>query len=339
MLIAPGIGGLPGLLLTAAADRWSRRLIAAGGAAAFAVGLALFAWAPNAPTLVAAAALMGFGSTGMVDGVEVAMVNATTPDRLRVWLARQNVAAVAGDLAGPTVLAALAFAGLGWRVAFAAGAVALGAYAVLLATAPLPPPQDGAAADATDDIGFSAVLRDGRVWVVGVLSLGIVPFDEPFLGFLIAHLGQTRGASTATATVIALVAVCGGLVVHGIAARRPLPLRNRTLFITGALGMAAGSVVVAVAGSLVTVSVAAFVVSGGLNLCWLALQHRSLTLRPGQAGRTKAVVSTIESIGFALPLAIGAVADTATLTLAMATFAVLGAVLFAVAAGTRGALD
>lgn len=343
VFIAPGIGSLPGLLLTAAADRWSRRVIAASGAGTFALAFALFAWAPNAATLVFAAALAGFGATGMVDAVEVGLVDATTPDRLRVWLARQNVVAVIGGMCGPALLAALAFAGLGWRTAFILAAAGLGAYAVLLATSPLPPPDAGTDDDdANEDESagtLSDIIRDPRVWVIGLLSLGTVPFDEPFLGFLVAHLGQTRGASAATAIVIALVGVCGGLVTQGTAARRPLRMRNQPLYVVGATGLLAGSVVVAMAGSLPAIAVAAFAVSAGLELCWLAVQHRALTLRPRQVGRTKAVISTIETVGFGLPLAIGAVADAATLTVAMSVFGLLAALLMAVAATAKRALQ
>jgi MFS family permease len=341
VFIAPGIGSLPGLLLTAAADRWSRRAIAATGAGTFALAFALFAWAPNAATLVFAAALAGFGATGMVDAVEVGLVDATTSDRLRVWLARQNVVAVIGGMCGPALLAALAFAGLGWRMAFVLAAAVLGSYAVLLAVSPLPPPRAGDDDDDADEGSgaLSDIIRDPRVWVIGLLSLGTVPFDEPFLGFLIAHLGQTRGASAATAIVIALVGVCGGLVTQGTAARRPLRMSNQPLYVVGAAGLLTGSVVVAMAASLPAIAAAAFAVSAGLELCWLAVQHRALTLRPRQVGKTKAVISTIESMGFGLPLAIGAVADAATLTVAMAVFGLLAALLLAVAATAKRALE
>lgn len=343
VFIAPGIGSLPGLLLTAAADRWSRRAIAATGAGTFALAFALFAWAPNAATLVFAATLAGFGATGMVDAVEVGLVDATTSGRLRVWLARQNVVAVIGGMCGPALLAALAFAGLGWRTAFVLAAAGLGAYAVLLAMSPLPPPGAGDDDEDADDGegsgGLGNIIRDPRVWVIGLLSLGTVPFDEPFLGFLIAHLGQTRGTSAAAATVIALVAVCGGLATQSTAARRPLRMSNQLLYVLGAAGLLAGSVVVAMAASLPAIAAAAFAVSAGLELCWLAVQHRALTLRPRQTGKTKAVISTIESIGFGLPLAIGAVADATTLTIAMAVFALLAALLLAVAATAKRALQ
>ena len=109
VLLALGLGSLPGMVLSAAADRFSRRVIASVGAGCYAVALALFAWAPGATALVLAALLLGAGSTGMVDGVEVALTDLGTSDRLRVWLARSNLSAVIGGLARPPVLAGLAF--------------------------------------------------------------------------------------------------------------------------------------------------------------------------------------------------------------------------------------
>jgi hypothetical protein len=61
------------------------------------------------------------------------------------------------------------------------------------------------------------------------------------------------------------------------------------------------------------------------------VQHRQLTLRPGQVGTTKAVLGTIESGGFWIPIAIGALADHAGLTAAVGSYGVLGAAIVALA--------
>ena len=362
VLLALGLGSLPGTLLTSAADRYSRRVVASFGAACYAASLALFALAPGVPALVAAAVLLGIGSSGMVDGLEVALTDAVPADRLRVWLARQNLFAVGGDLAGPALLAAMAFTGAGWRWAFAVAAALVAAYGVLLACAPLPPPRaddgggggdaretdaretdarEGAAddeGDADDGGTILDVLRDGRVWMIGLLALATVPFDEPFFAFLIAHLQQSQGVPAGAATLVAMAGVGGGLLVHGVAARRPLRFNDHTVYTAGAVGLFGGALVVALVPFLPAVAAAAFVVGAGLDLCWLAVQHRTLTLRAGQAGRTTAVVSAIEQVGFALPLALGAVADAATTTAAMAGFAVIGAVVLVVARCARRTL-
>jgi hypothetical protein len=100
--------------------------------------------------------------------------------------------------------------------------------------------------------------------------------------------------------------------------------------------MTAGALVVAFVPLVPVVALAGFVVSAGLNLSWLGVQHRSLTLWPGQAGATRAVVGTLEVAGLAVPAAIGAVADRAGLVAAVASYAFLGLVLVALARSTGG---
>src|SRR5919202_1722291 len=68
--IAPG--ALVGGVFAAAADRYSRRVIAGGGALGFALSLALFAAGHTFAVLVVGGFVMGMASTAMVDGAEVA---------------------------------------------------------------------------------------------------------------------------------------------------------------------------------------------------------------------------------------------------------------------------
>lgn len=68
-------------------------------------------------------------------------------------------------------------------------------------------------------------------------------------------------------------------------------------------------------------------VGGGLYVVWIDVQARTLTLRPGQAGTTGAVVDAISETGAVLPLAIGPLADRAGLPAAMAAFVGLAALL------------
>ncbi len=138
---------------------------------------------------------------------------------------------------------------------------------------------------------------------------------------------QDRGASTAIATGVALVGVSGGLLSYTVLARRFEAVGDHRLLLGSVSAMAVGAVVMAVAPVVAVVALAALVTSVGLNLAWLALQHRSLTLRPGQVGTTKAVLGTIEFTGFWIPVAIGVLADRAGLVVAVASYGVLGAAL------------
>lgn len=331
VLAAVWPGALLGGVFTAAADRCSRRVIAAGGAFGYALSLALFAAGGSFAVLAAAAFVLGVASTAMVDGAEVALVDLAGDD-LRRYLARSNLLATVGDLLGPAIVAGVAVAGLSWRVAFGAGAVLLAVYGVVLAGAPLPGPVgQGVHADGANRPGLGDVLRDPAVWMIGGIGLLMGPFDEPLIGFTIALLEQERGASAAAATVVAFVGVSGGLLAFTVLARRVAGVPDHRLLAGSVAAMAAGVLAIAFVPVLPVVALAALVTSVGLSLAWLAVQHRGLTLRPGQVGTTKAVLGTIESSGFWIPVAVGALADGVGLTLAVASYAVLGGVMVALA--------
>ena len=331
--IAPG--GLAGGVFAAAADRYSRRVIAGGGALGFALSLAMFAAGSSFAVLVLAGFVMGMTSTAMVDGAEVALVDAAGDD-LRRLLARSNLLATVGDLLGPALLAAVVVSGLSWRVAFAVAAALMAVYAVMLAAAPLPPPAHGPDRDAPEDGDgrerrLSGVLRDPAVWVIGLVGMLMTPFDEALVGFTIALLEQERGASEATATVVGVVGVAGGVLAFTVLARRFEGVADHRLLLRSVSVMAAGAVAIAVVPVLAVVAVAGLVTSVGLSLGWLAVQHRSLTVRPGQVGATKAVLGAIEFTGFWIPVAIGALADRAGLAIAVGSYGVLGAAIVALA--------
>lgn len=314
-------------------------MIAAGGAFGYAVALALFALGGSFAALAVAAFVLGMSSTAMVDAAEVALVELAGDD-LRRALARSNLLATVGDLLGPGLVLAVAATGLSWRVAFGAGALVLAAYGVALAAAPLPRPAGRGHGDGGGGRpGLSAVLRDPAVWTLGVIGLLMNPFDEPLAGFTIALLEQERGASAAAASLVAFVGVSGGVLAFTVLARRLQAVADDRLLAGSAAAMTAAALTIAFVPVLPVVALAALVASVGLSLAWLAVQHRSLTLRPGQVGTTKAVLGTIESTGFWIPVAVGALADGAGLTAALASYGALGAVMVVLArwSGRRAA--
>ena len=331
-VVAPG--AVAGGVFAAAADRRSRRGIAAGGAAGFAIALAAFGLGASFPVLLAAAFLMGCASTAMVDGVEVALVDLAGDD-LRHYLARANLLGALGDLVGPALVAGVALAGLSWRSAFLVAAVLMALYAALLASVPLPPPpgeeDDGRQTSASM---VWTVVRDRRVWLLALVGLLMEPFDEPLVGFTIALVERVRGASASTATVVTFVGLAGGVLTYAVLARRLAQWSEGALLMRGAVMMTAAAAVIALVPVVAVVALAAFAASVGLNLAWLGLQHRTLTLRPGQVGTTNAVLSTIEFSGFWIPAAIGAAADAAGLVVAVGSYALLGTLMV----GLTGAL-
>jgi MFS family permease len=342
VLAAAGPGTLAALPLTASLDHRSRRVVAAGGAFGMALSLAAFAAAGSFAVLVAAGFVMGAAATAMVDAAEVALVDLVPPDHLRSFLARTNLLAAAGDLLGPLLVSGVFFVGWSWRAAFWIGAVAVALYGLVLARTPLPgPPSVRADAAADQDapadepastgptppwLVLRAVLADRRVWAVGAVSLLLDPFDEPFLGFTVALLQQERGASAGAAGLVAMVTVAGGLFAFAMAEPRLRRVRDDRMLQSAALAMAVGSLLV-VLGSVVVVALAGFLVAAGLNLTWLAVQHRSLTLRPGEAGTTRAVLSAIEFNSFLVPIAFGVLADRVSLVAVMVAYVGLAGVV------------
>ena len=182
------LGSIVGSTASLAVDHVSRRFLASTGALGLAGAMAGFAVSPWYAGLLAASFLHGMAATVMMDATSVALADVVEAAQLRSLLARTNVAGVAGDLTGPVVLSAVLALGLNWRVAFGGMAVVLVGYGLVLAAAPLPGPPGGAPdADDRPLPVLRAVLGDPRVWAVGAVALLMAPFDEPFLGFLLAR--------------------------------------------------------------------------------------------------------------------------------------------------------
>lgn len=345
MLAAISVGGLVGNVAAVAADHVDRRWLSSAGALVYAVSMAGFAIGRSFPVLVVAAVLLAVGSDAMISATEVALVEvvrAAHPDAgdtsgpLRTALARQGVAAYAGDLLGPLTLAGVAAAGWSWRWAFAVGAAACAAYAAALARHSFPPPHAGDPDD-TDGAGAAAwrLLRDRRLLMLGLLTLGVAVLDEEFAAFLVAYLQVERGLSPAAASALVLAQVAGGLLAStALAVRRGAPV---SLTAAGtAVGV--GAVVVVATPGWVGVAAGGFIFGGGVATSWLSLQARVLSHAVGRAGTATAVVSLIETPSLAAPVLAGALADRAGLGIALAAHAGV-AVAFAVgcALASRGA--
>ena len=338
VLALVGPGALLGTVFAAMADRYSRRVIASGGAFAFAACMAAFAAGGSFLVLALASLAMGAAATAMVDGCEVALVDMVGEDELRPALARWNLFGVFGDLAGPALVAGAAFAGFSWRASFWVVTALLLAYGAALAASPLPAPSSAKAAEEEDEDEkrgsfrtMLAVARDRRVWIIGGIGLLSGPFDETLLGFTIALLETKRGASAGAATLVALIGLCGGLVAYTGLAKRFEAVPENRLLVWASAAMTVGVVGIAVLPWTPLVALAAFTTNVALSLAWLAIQHRTLSLRPGQVGTTKAVLAVIEFPDFLLPIAIGAVADQSGLVAAIGLYSVLGAGLVSLA--------
>lgn len=322
LFLYPGIG----LLMTpfgVLVDWANRRVLAAVGGVGYGVGLCLFAAAGDFWTLVVAVSVMGTLGDLLVQAAEVSLVE-VAGDNVEPALARANLLAALGDLAGPLLLAAALWSGLGWRAAFWAAGALMVAYGLALATRPLPAPAPRED-DQTALAALLAVARDRRVIVAGLLVGVIVAFDDTFIGFAMAYL-ITGDMSPVVATVATGAGMVGGVAAAAWASRtngRRVSLR------TCALALAAGVLLLVAIPNAVTAAVSLALVGAAVNLAWIILQARYMTLRPGQAGATSSIAEAVAQVGVTTPLVMGWLADKAGLPTAMWLYVVVALVFVA----------
>jgi FSR family fosmidomycin resistance protein-like MFS transporter len=224
------------------------------------------------------------------------------PERREHNMARWTVAGSIGAIAGPLLLAAAAWAGLGWRGLFAAFAVLT--LGLLLRPAPVGA-VDGERLrirEALRAITRGDVLR----WLL-LLELADLLLDV-FVGFLALYLGDEAGASRATAGLA--VAVWAGAGLAGSAAMIPLLRRVdglgylRASAVAAAALFAAFLVVPGTGAKLVLLAALAAVNAG-----WYPVLQARLYDALGGASGLVLTASTIVPLWAVLPVAVAAVAD------------------------------
>jgi predicted MFS family arabinose efflux permease len=322
LALYPGIGLLT-TPLGVLADRVSRRAMAAVGGVGYGLGLWIFALAGDFWVLFTAVVVMGVAGDAMVRAIEVALVD-VAGDNVEPALARSNLLASIGDLVGPLILFAALGSGLGWRAAFWAAGALLVVYGLLLATQPLPAP---ASSDDGDDHqpwrALLEVAKDRRVIVAGLLVALLTAFDDTFVGFAVAFLITDRELTPAIATLAAGAGMAGAIAAAAWASRTN---RRRIGLRPCAVLLLAGALALLLVPNVVVAALAIAAVGAAVNLAWIVLQARYMTLRPGQAGTTSAVAEAVSQVGVLTPLAIGLIADRYTLTVAMVSYIAIAVV-------------
>ena len=309
-------GGLAGSALTVAADHVSRRALAAGGAVAVGLSLLAFGLSPWFAGLLVASVTWGIASDALTGGAETALVDVSGP-HLTAALGRQNLLAAAGDLLSPLLLVLAGLARVGWRALFVGASFLLFGYGTWLGLSPLPPPTLD---DETSVVGgVMQVLRDPRAWLLALAEAVISIVDEPYLAFMIIFLERSRGVPVALATLVATADLAGSAVGSYFAPRILGGRGSRGLAVC-VVGLPLAIIVLITAPS----TALQFAAAGAGGLCgavvWVAVQSATLGLRPGLAGTTSAVVSSIALPAYAFPVLVGAVADGAGLTSAMSLY-------------------
>jgi hypothetical protein len=148
-------------------------------------------------------------------------------------------------------------------------------------------------------------------------------FDEPFLAFAIAYLVTTRGQPAGLAALTAGVGLAGGVVAAAWASR----VERAEITPPAVAALLVGGVgAIVLAPHPVVAALGAAGVGAAVNLAWISLEARVLTLRPGQAGTTSAMVSAVAQLAVLVPLVAGVLADGAGVSAALLLYLALALV-------------
>jgi FSR family fosmidomycin resistance protein-like MFS transporter len=290
-------------VLGVVAVTWKRRLLVLAGGAVFAAALALAAGAPSFWVLLVAFSLLYPASGAFVSLSQAALMD-LQPERREHNMARWTFAGAVGAVAGPVLLAAFVWAGLGWRELF----LGLAALAVALVILVRRAPDDGVDGERPRVRDALRTLVRGEVfrWLF-LLELSDLLLDV-LLGFLALYFVDEVGTSLGTAGLA--VAVFTGAGLLGSALMIPLLARLDGLrylrvsaVVTGAL-FVAFLLVPGVEAKLALVGAIAVVNAG-----WYPVLQARLYDALGDASGLALTVGALFPLNAVLPLGIAAVAE------------------------------
>ena len=316
------LGGLVGSPVAALADRGHRQVLAVGGTLTIAVALMAFAAAAPFPVLVVAALALGGASDVMLRPLESSLAE-LADGRLDRLLGRQHLITWLGDFVSPALLALGAATVLGWRGVFALTAAVFVGFAFVLVAVRFPSPPSG---DDEDEIAGSvrAILRHPELWWLTGAEFVLLPLDETFLGFAVAR--SAADGSSAAAQLLAGGVVAGGIAGSLVISRRGLDRRRVSI---GCALVMIGAVTVAALPAMLAQVVGFAALGYGTAVVWAKVHHRSLTLMPHRSATVPTMVGLLSTPALVIPVAMGVVADEASITAALAGAAALSVLLAA----------
>jgi FSR family fosmidomycin resistance protein-like MFS transporter len=290
-------------VLGVVAVTWRRRTLVLGGGGFFAGALALAAGAPSFWILLVAFAVLYPASGGFVSLSQASLMD-MQPERREQNMARWTLAGALGAVTGPLLLAAFAFAGLGWRGLFLG--FALLAFVLVLFGRRMPETDDGDERPRVRDAMRVLVRREVFRWLF-LLELSDLLLDV-FLGFLALYFVDEAGTSAATGGLAVAVWTAAGLA--GSAAM--IPLLHRVDGLRYLRGSAAATGLLFVAFLLVPGPAAKLVLVGAIGLAnagWYPVLKARLYGALGEASGLALTVGALFPLNAVLPLAIAAVAE------------------------------
>lgn len=277
-----------------------RRAVIVTGAIAFALSSALNAAAVGFWTLLVALLLADPGSGAFVGLAQATLMDAEPESRERS-MARWTAAGSIGYVAGPLLVAAAVFGGIGWRGLL----ILLALPAVPLALAVRPPAAEKSSADWR---GFVAALRNRDVLHRLALLEGADLMLDVFYSFLALYLVDVAGARPVDAAFAVAVWTGAGLAGDVLLLAVLRRVSGSTYLRTSALAVLLAYPAFLLVPSF-PVKLVLLAVLGLLNAGWYALPKAALyDALPGRSGTAVAVGGVAGLFGSAVPAVLGALA-------------------------------
>jgi MFS family permease len=327
LFLVPGIVAFvvePWLFLLA--DRYPRRWFIRGGLVAMALA-ALAAACSRDPYLLAGAQAVKWCAIGAASGLaQATLVDGSGDGRART-IARWTLLSVVGDLGAPLLLAAVAFAGYGWRTGYAIAAALLAVWSVATWLVPI----TGTGGDDDDDddgtspgviAAFKIALRDRRLlaWLFATALCDLL--DEIFIVLASIHVRDDLGASARWQTVTIAAFVAGSALGLALLDR----VLKRTAELRVLVAAAAGCAVAYTAWMIAPTPLWCAILMVPVGACAAPLyplaSAQAYAARPESSGLVLAASHLFTPLGLAIPFALGAIADVAGTQVALAVLLV-----------------
>jgi MFS family permease len=324
------------------ADRFGRALAVRCGMAAMAATSVVAAIAPGPITLACALSIWGVATGAAVSFTEVTLLDHTgpgarAPEHRARTMARWSLLSLIGDFVAPVLLGALALLGAGetWRWAFAVVGGMLAAWTIALALRAFPAPPE---TDDDDEPPLWQAVRDAvrdRVligWLFGMALCNLL--DETLVVFASIHVREL-GASAAWQSLTVGVFVAGGAVGLIVLERLLLRSSERRLILGAGIACAVAFVAWLAAPVAWLSTVLIFVVGATSAPLYPLTCAQAYARRPGRSGVVIVASHLFAPFALALPWLLGAIADRAGVSVALAVMIAEPIGLVALALATR----
>lgn len=301
--------------LLAWSERVSARWFSAGSIAVIALSLLLAAAFPRGWVLVLSLSIYGVAA-GCALSVAEGLLVETSPESSERTLARASIAANAGDLAVPALLAMLAWVDLGWRAAcVAAGLFALGLAIVHASAASLDRPTPADADDEHQEHEESLTVRETlRMafshrpllgWSFACALTGLL--DEVLVAFSAVHLDGIGMTATQRSWAIAAW-VLGGFAGLAAVDRFVDRIGSRRFLLIASLATVTEVLLLATTRAPVVGAIAMFAIGVSGSTLHPLTKARSYATLPHRPALVNAVASGMLLFDMAAPIALAVVA-------------------------------